>query len=777
MTDSLLPVTTPPADAESLLQRISNAYIVLDHEYRFVYANPAAERDMRKSLDEIRGRIHWDVFPASYDITAGQRYRAAAETKVPQHFTQHYHYEGYDIHMEMSAYPTDAGGVAVIWSDVTERVRAEEKLRATENAIRDRYAELDQLYRYAPIGLCTLDRELRFTRCNERLAEINGPSAADHMGKFVWEMVPDLAEGAAALMRRVLETGEPIVDTEVSGETPAQPGVLRYWSASYYPLRADNAEIVGVIGMIVEVTRYRSAEARLRRNEQRYALAARATRNAIRDWDMVRGNVSWSSGLSEIFGWTVYDGDSLEWWLARVHADDRERVAASLRQAISDSPDLREWEASYRFARADGRWADVLDRGVIGRDASGNVVRMLCAMEDVTARRELEDQLRQAQKMEAVGQLAGGVAHDFNNLLTVVMASLDFVRDGLPDDHAVREDLEQIGAAADRARTLVGQLLTFSRKQRVQPRIVNVGDVLRGMERLLTRVIGDEISVELLATSDHAIVCIDPGQLEQVVMNLVVNARDAMLTAAHGHHGKGGAVTIELCERTFDQPTVTNWGDIAPGRYVELRVRDTGHGIDVHTLPHLFEPFFTTKAPGAGTGLGLATVHGIIKLAGGHITVESAPGQGSSFIVLLPAVEPVRREEPLSSRTAIRALAGDTVLVVEDEAPVRTILRRWLELQGAEVLEARHGLDALELWRTHRDRVRLVVTDLRMPELGGRELVEQLRSEQSDVRAVYLSGYADGAELVSPGVRERFVEKPFTGDVLLRAISEVLSEP
>jgi nitrogen-specific signal transduction histidine kinase/CheY-like chemotaxis protein len=407
---------------------------------------------------------------------------------------------------------------------------------------------------------------------------------------------------------------------------------------------------------------------------------------------------------------------------------------------------------------------------------------MIDTVEDVTAQRQLEERLRQAQKMEAVGQLAGGIAHDFNNLLTVISGNLEFVQGDLPADlpadHPTRGDLAEIASAAERARTLVRQLLAFSRKQPVRMCPLQVGEVVRGAERLLRRVIGEEIVLDVALDDLHApaaVVHADPGQLEQVLMNLAVNARDAMLTPMHGHPGTGGTLTIETAAVTLSADEARAWDGLAAGPHVRLRVQDTGHGMDALTRSHVFEPFFTTKDVGAGTGLGLATVFGIVRQAGGAVQVESAPGAGTTFTMLLPVTADADASVPSAGRDAEdRAAPGATVLLVEDEAPVRTTTRRVLERSGYVVLEARHGADALLLWARHGTAVDAVVTDLRMPEMGGRELVARLREVRPTLPVVFLSGYTERAGALDDE-REVFVDKPFASEALLAALQRAIA--
>jgi CheY-like chemotaxis protein len=298
---------------------------------------------------------------------------------------------------------------------------------------------------------------------------------------------------------------------------------------------------------------------------------------------------------------------------------------------------------------------------------------------------------------------------------------------------------------------------------------------VRGAEKLLRRVIGEEIVLETALGTNVGIVCADAGQLDQVLLNLAVNARDAMLTAAHGHAGSGGTLTLETGTAMLDARAAATWAPLAPGRYVRLVVRDTGHGMDQATRTHAFEPFFTTKEVGAGTGLGLATVYGIVAQSGGAVRLDSTPGQGTTVTILLPEVEAHPNASEAGAAAQIAASPHGLVLLVEDEAAVRATARRILERHGYAVLEARHGADALLLWRAHRDEVTAVVTDLRMPEMGGRELATVLREERPELPLVLVTGYADQPLVSHLGVRAAYVEKPFTGDALLAALRQVLA--
>jgi CheY-like chemotaxis protein len=388
--------------------------------------------------------------------------------------------------------------------------------------------------------------------------------------------------------------------------------------------------------------------------------------------------------------------------------------------------------------------------------------------------------------MEAVGQLAGGIAHDFNNLLTAITGYSEFALGRLAEDDELRPDVEQIKKSAERAASLTSQLLAFSRRQFLRRRVVDVNSLVSDMENMLRRLIGEDIELVTELTPDIGRVSVDPGSLDQAVMNLAVNARDAM--------PRGGTLTLRTEVVDLDgaaardgQPAAARPGGgffeapglrhgVGPGRYVVLSVSDTGEGMDEETCSHLFEPFFTTKEVGKGTGLGLSVVYGIVKQSEGDISVESSPGSGTTFTIYLPSVEKDEREPERSKpRAGVRG-GSETVLLVEDEDTLRRLATRILELGGYEVLAARDGREALRTCEENGRRFDLVVTDVVMPGMGGRELVEELKRTRPGLKALYVSGYTDDI-VVRNGVlpaRTAFLQKPYTPSVLLQTVREML---
>ncbi len=387
---------------------------------------------------------------------------------------------------------------------------------------------------------------------------------------------------------------------------------------------------------------------------------------------------------------------------------------------------------------------------------------------DISDRKRLEEQLRQTQKMEAIGRLAGGVAHDFNNMLTAIIGYAQILKEEFPEKGVAAENVDEILHAGRRAASLTRQLLAFSRQQVLEPEVLDPGEVLDSILPMLRRIIGEDITLQLRLGTDLDRVTADRGQLEQVVMNLVINARDAM--------PHGGTVIIEVDNVVLDGQYAASHVDVREGRYVLLAVTDTGVGMDEATRAHIFEPFFTTKGKGRGTGLGLATVHGIVKQVGGSVWVYSEPGRGSTFKVYLPRTEEGGSDVKTGEREPTRATGNETVLVVEDEAPVRALISRILKRAGYSVLEAGDPQEAVVLSREHAAKLDLVITDIVMQSGSGPELIGQLRQESAELPALYISGYANTAivENGKLGSDLPFLQKPFSADALLKKVRQVL---
>jgi signal transduction histidine kinase/ActR/RegA family two-component response regulator len=459
--------------------------------------------------------------------------------------------------------------------------------------------------------------------------------------------------------------------------------------------------------------------------------------------------------------------EHLSAFLERVHPDDRARFDAALQRAAADGG----FDLDYRLMGPDDsvRWINA--KGQVATPERGQGQRIVGLSTDITDRRQLEEQFRQAQKMEAVGQLAGGIAHDFNNLLTVIKGNCEMLLVTEPTA-ACREAITEVLTASDRAAALTHQLLTFSRKQVMQLRPLDVNAVIRDLEPMLRRLIGEHIAVDTRLDPSLTMAMADQGQIEQILVNLAVNARDAM--------AGGGALRIETANLTVDAIHHGRGVDVPPGCYVVLSVADNGIGIARRIQPRLFEPFFTTKAAGKGTGLGLSTVYGIVKQSGGVVGVESEPGKGATFTAYLPcAPAAMLHATPREGPRAKEPGGTETILLAEDETALRRLVRQVLERQGYHVLESNDGAAALAIADAYQGRIDALVTDVVMPVMGGRELSERLRDRRPDVKVLFMSGYSneDIAGIAMTHSLVTFLQKPFVPKALVVAIRDLLDAP
>jgi PAS domain S-box-containing protein len=513
----------------------------------------------------------------------------------------------------------------------------------------------------------------------------------------------------------------------------------------------------------------RRGEQALGRANERFALAAAAVNGAIYDWDMLADQVLWTEGLTRVFGYSLEEvPETVEWWSARIHAEDRPHVEEELRHATGQA---RDFFGEYRFRGKDDGYFHVLDRGRILRDEAGRPVRMVGIIENVTEIKRLQEEFRQSQKMEAVGRLAGGVAHDFNNLLTTILGYSHLMLGHLGEDAPERLEMEEIRKAGERAAALTQQLLAFSRKQVIEPRVLDVNAVVANMEKMLRRLIGEDIALETHLDSSAARIRADKSQLEQVILNVAVNSRDAM--------PRGGRFTIRTSPATLDEPFVRQHLGARAGRYTAIVLSDTGSGMDAATLSRIFEPFFTTKETGRGTGLGMATVYGIVKQSEGYVWVDSKPGAGTRVWIYLPEAQETAADISEDAVTLPLPRGSEIVLLVEDEEAVRSLVRGLLRSHGYVVLEASDAGEALRISNDFDGPIHLLLTDVVMPEVSGRELADRLHETRQETRLLYMSGYTEDT-IVQHGVLTSgvsFLHKPFTPEQLLRKVRETLDRP
>jgi len=451
-------------------------------------------------------------------------------------------------------------------------------------------------------------------------------------------------------------------------------------------------------------------------------------------------------------------------WMQYVVTEDHSRVFAAEEAGARGEP----YQAEFRMVRKDGRVIWVSDTAVTVRGSDSHPL-MEGLIVDITERKQLESQLQQSSKMEAVGRLAGGIAHDFNNLLTVIRGYTELALNRATSQPQLRSDIERIESASERAAALVRQLLAFSRRQVLQPKTIDLNTIVLNLDTLLRRLMDEQIEMITRVDENAGAVKADPTQIEQVIMNLVVNARDAM--------PKGGCLTLETQNVELDSTYAADHAPVQPGSYVMLAVSDTGVGMDAETVAHIFEPFYTTKENARGTGLGLSTVYGIVKQSGGYIWVYSEPGQGSTFKVYLPRVDEAASTEVKHKRGTAKKRGTETILLVEDEEAVRELTRIVLTAHGYQVVVAADSADAERLCEEHAGEIQLLLTDVIMPGVSGRELARRITLRRPKMRVLFMSGYTYNV-IAQGGLLEEgtaFLQKPFTPTGLVHKIRDVLN--
>jgi PAS domain S-box-containing protein len=531
------------------------------------------------------------------------------------------------------------------------------------------------------------------------------------------------------------------------------------------------------VGQVQDITERKQADEALRAGEKRIREAQQRLQHVITSSPAVLFTLACEGGalqpdwisenVQEMLGHPAESFSRSGWWYEHVHPDDLHRVTA---QVIHNLFTLDRVSDEFRFRHQDKTYRWIRNEMRLLRDPEGNPLEVVGSWSDITEHKALEDQFRQAQKMEAVGQLAGGIAHDFNNLLAVINGYGEILLDNLPVHDPNRDAIVQIAEAGNRAAALTRQLLVLSRKAIVEPKVLDLRVVVADMDRMLRRIIGEDISLVTRTDPELGAVKADLGQLEQVLLNLAVNARDAM--------PQGGRLTIEVRNAELDETYVHEHPEARPGPCVLLAASDTGCGMDASTAARIWEPFFTTKGE-RGTGLGLATVYGIVKQSGGHIAVYSEVGSGTVFKIYLPREETRPTEPTPPSKRNAMPKGTETILLAEDEDAVRGLTHQILEVCGYTILEARNGIEALQVAEEHHGRLDLLITDVVMPQSSGRELAHALAEKYPEVKILFVSGYTDDA-VVRHGIlaaEVEFLQKPFSPAVLARKVREILDRP
>jgi two-component system cell cycle sensor histidine kinase/response regulator CckA len=749
---------------ERILASITDAFVALDRNWAVTYANGGMIQLVGQAPADHIGRNFWAAFPEYL----GGPFERALRQAMADHQTMRIeaYYAPGDRWIGMTVYPA-ADGLTVVARDVTDRMRAQEA-----------NARLAAIVTSSDDAIVGKQLDGTITSWNAAAERIFGYAAADIVGRSVFTLIPPELHALEYDALRRIARGEQVEFAEV--ERVRADGQRIVIALMVSPIRDMTGRVVGASSIKRDITQRKRMEAALAAEGARsreFAQALDAAQVLIRTLD---GQITyWSHGSAQLYGWSAAEavGRSAHDLLQTDFPVPLDQIHAIL-QAEG------RWEGELVHVAKDGRRLYVATQWVLrhaelgtpagpaaGAPADGAAALPAMVIEvntDVTAQRQAEERIRQSERMDVVGQLAGGVAHEANNQMTVVLGAADFLlqRQDLPD--IARKDVEQVRAAAERTAMITAQLLAFSRRQVLQPQVFDFDEAVQGLEAMLRRAVGERSAVAFRLGAHGKRVKADPGQLAQVLLNLALNARDAM--------PMGGRLMVETGVAELTEHYAQQHAGVAirPGFYAMLAVTDTGHGMSAETVRHIFEPFYTTKPLGKGTGLGLATVYGIVKQSGGYVWAYSEPGRGSTFKVYLPVEPgPVPTPPPPSATTQGH---GEVVLLVEDEPSVRRMASRALREHGFEVLEAADGPEALQLVQQHDGQLHLIVTDVVMPRMDGPELARCVAKQRPELPVLFMSGYTDD-DVVRRGLLragQPFLQKPFTPEALVQQVAELL---
>ena len=610
-----------------------------------------------------------------------------------------------------------------------------------------------------------LDREQKIIRSNRKAQDFFGIPPEQLIGKHCWEITHEEGrpiEGCPILMARE-SMGRESMDLSVGD---------KWFKVTVDPIMDEQMRFNGAVHVISDITERKAAEEALILVKNSLEEAQAVSHTGSWEYDFEKDQPAWSKEAYKIFG--IDPDQPPPSWVEHkklLYPDQWEKLDKVIEQCVKYG---QPYSQEFKLFRPDGEicWAHTVGRAV--RDENGSIIRLMGSVQDITSRKlaeiektKLQEQLTQAQKMESIGRLAGGVAHDFNNLLTAIQGFSELLQSSLSPGDPLKKDVEEIQKAADSASSLTSQLLTFSRKQVAAPKILDLNSKISSSEKMLRRIIGEDIKFIFHPGEDAGNVFIDPGQVDQILINLMVNSRDAM--------PEGGELSIttgKVHETTVD---CHSCGTSIPGGFVMMSVTDTGTGMDEETLRNIFEPFYTTKETGKGTGLGMPTIHGIIHQNGGHIKIESQSGKGSTFRIYLPSRKE-KAETPTAVEPDVQAVCSETVLLVEDKDIVRKLVLRILKKQGYKVIEAANGGEAFLKFEQENQDIDLLLTDVIMPEMSGKQLYERLLKIKPDLKALFMSGYTEDS-ISSQGILEEkinFIQKPFRPQALAAKLREVI---
>jgi PAS domain S-box-containing protein len=739
-----------------LAESISDIFLAMDRDLRYTYWNKSTENVTGILAKDAIGKRFSDIFPDN-EVTRELRnfYLNVIKTNKVQHFTSMYP-GGKNLIHEISAYPSK-GGVSVFIKDITERKKAEEALREASEFNR-------QIIESAQEGLIVYGLDLKYLVWNPFMERLTGLAADEVLGRHPQEVFPFLRESGVVSGAEKAMKGETIRSEPFPFHVP-KSGLSGWTSDISAPLRNARGDVIGVIGTVRDITENVRAEEALKEEKTFIENALNTLKDLFFVFDLEGRFLRWNQTMNVVTGYRDTE-------LALMKAvdffrnDDIARVSEAIREAI------KEGSASVDaiLVTKNGRQIPHEFRASQLRDLAGNLIGISGVGRDLTERHKLEAQLRHSQKMEAVGTLAGGVAHDFNNILNVILGYGNMVMDSLEADSPSKENMKEVLIAADRAANLTKTLLVFSRKQVADVKLMDINKLIQGLQKMLLRIIGENIDFTLDLANGQLSVMADFGQIEQVLMNLVTNARDAMM--------EGGHLTIGTGIQEINDEYVAAYGYGKTGKYALITVADTGQGMDAEIQKKIFEPFFTTKGIGEGTGLGLAISYGIIKQHNGYIKVYSEPGQGTVFKIYLPLVEETAGQDHKAEAPVPVYGGNETILVAEDDASLRKLKTIVLESFGYSVVSAKDGEDAIAKFMENRDKIQLAILDMIMPKKNGKEVSEAIRKVNPLTKILFTSGYTmdiiKTRELAEAGFD--FLLKPISSNDLLKKVRDILDK-